>query len=103
MAKWSDKDPQDVRFYWMDLRPLGLAPDETITSVTAISEGQLDPDPSYDLFEVLSAEPTLEDQWVVALFSGGSPGSVVINYTAETSAGQTLNVEKTLKIKERKQ
>lgn len=99
-AVWSPKDPQDVRDYWVDFAPLGLAAGETVTVATvAVPDDQAAPVAPFELLAVGAPAPV--GQKVVARFTGGSPGKYVIDYHVTTNTGQEFDLEKTLTVKER--
>lgn len=99
-GKWSPKDPQDVRDYWVDFSPLGLAADETLTvAVVAVPSGQATPVDPFELLVLESSSPVA--QKVVARFSGGTPGKYAIDYHVTTNTGQQFDLTKTLEVKER--
>jgi inosine/xanthosine triphosphate pyrophosphatase family protein len=99
--KWSPKDPQDIRDYWINFATLGLAEDETLVDATVtIEAGQHDAESPYgDLEKVTSA--IADDTWVVVRVSGGTPAKYLIQYHVTTSTGQEFDLTKTLEVKER--
>jgi len=109
-AKWSPKDPQDVRDYWIDARKFGLAADETLTvAVVTVPDDQADPVNPYELLSAVSSaianpdpsDTAGDDKWVVVRFAGGSPMKYPIHYGIDTSTGQHFDFDKTLEVKER--
>lgn len=99
MSRWSPKDPQDVRDYWIDFSSL-LAEDETITAATVEVPG--DQDDPVDPFTLLAkVNDSTDTPLVRARFSGGSPGDYSIQYHVTTSAGQEFDLTKKLSVKER--
>lgn len=100
-TKWSPKDPQDIRDYWIDFAPL-LADDETLTGATVdVPDDQAAPIDPFELLAEISSAITGDDKMVVARFSGGSPSKYAIQYHVTTSTGQQFDLTKTLEIKER--
>lgn len=100
-TRWSPKDPQDVRDYWIDFSSL-LAADETLTAATVTVPDELlqpQPDPPYAVLGLESSDPV--GQKVVARFSGGIPSKYGIDYHVTTSTGQEFDLTKTLEVKER--
>lgn len=103
-AKWSPKDPQDVRDYWVDFSAIGLAEGETLTAATVeVPADQTDPAAPYEQLTVGTPAITNDEKLVVARFSGGTPGKYGIQYHVTTSAGQEFDLTKTLEVKERTQ
>jgi hypothetical protein len=98
-SKWSAKDPQDVRDYWIDFTSL-LAEGETITAATvAVPADQAAPVSPFALLAKVNTSTATS--MVRARFSGGSPGNYAIQYHVTTSAGQEFDLTKTLAVKER--
>lgn len=98
-SKWSPKDPQDVRDYWIDFTSL-LTEGETITAATvAVPDDQADPISPFAL--LAKVNDSTATPLVRARFSGGSPGSYAIQYHVTTSAGQEFDLTKNLVVKER--
>lgn len=98
MAKWSPKDPQDIRDYFVDFSSL-LGEGETIATATVEVEEREDPDAPYMQLALVS--DSLDTPMVQARFSGGAPGDYAIQYHITTSSGQEFDLTKTLKVKER--
>lgn len=98
-SRWSPKDPQDVRDYWIDFTSL-LATDETITAATvAVPSDQAAPVSPFTLLALDAHDHT--DTMVRARFSGGTPSKYAIQYHVTTSTGQQFDLTKTLEVKER--
>jgi hypothetical protein len=106
-AKWSPKDPQDVRDYWIDFSSL-LADDEMISAATVA----IDPDqhPTSGGFVDLSLDDDeFVGQQVRIRVSGGMPPTVegadptayIVDYHVTTTTGQEFDLSKTLKVRER--
>jgi hypothetical protein len=89
MAKWSPKDPEDVRDYWVDFTSL-LAEGETITAAAVTV-----PD------EIEKVSDSFTDTMVRARFSGGTTAKYGIGFHITTSIGQQFDLTKTLEVKER--
>jgi hypothetical protein len=101
-SKWFPKDPQDVRDYWIDFTSL-LAEGETLSDESvSVPDDQDVPVVPYELLAKDSSSISDDEKWVVARFSGGSPGKYPIQYHVTTSAGQEFDLTKTLEVKERK-
>lgn len=102
-TKWSPKDPQDIRDYWIDFTSL-LADSETLTvaTVTIAADQNEVVAPFEDLTKVSSAIAT-DDKWVVVRTEGGTPAKYAIQYHVTTSTGQEFDLTKTLEVKERTQ
>lgn len=102
MAKWSPKDPQDVRDYWIDFSSL-LADDETLTFAVV----EVDPDqhpvtsPYVDLTVDTIGVEIVNDVLVRARYAGGTPAAYSTQYHVTTSSGQEFDLTKTLEVKER--
>jgi hypothetical protein len=91
MAKWSAKDPSDVRDYYFDWTDL-LAADETIDAHTITMPTG-----------VTATEDEHDDKTVRVRISGGAADvSYDIDCLITTSTGQTLDITNTLKVAERK-
>lgn len=99
-SKWSPKDPQDVRDYWVDFTSL-LAEGEVVTAATVDVGDLATPDAPYTVLSIVSDDFT--DAMVRARFSGGAPGKYGIKYHVVTSTGQEFDLTKVLTIKERTQ
>lgn len=99
MAKWSAKDPQDVRDYWVDFTSL-LAEDETITAATVVVPAdQADPVSPFTL--LAKVNDAITDKTVRVRLSGGSVMTYAVQYHVTTSSGQEFDLTKTLQVKER--
>lgn len=104
-SKWSPKDPQDLRDYWIDFSSL-LATDETLTAVTVTISADQHPvtAPYTDLTKV---DDDLTTPLVRVRVEGGVPGTTTtptkyaIQYHVTTSSGQEFDLTKTLVVKER--
>lgn len=98
-ARWSPKDPQDVRDYWVDFT--SLLPDTvTITAATVtVPADQAAPVAPFALLAKVNAATATP--MVRARFSGGSPGKYAIQYHVTASDGQEFDLTKTLEVKER--
>jgi hypothetical protein len=98
-TKWSPKDPQDIRDYWVDFTSL-LPTGVTITAATVT----IDPDqhpvtaPYTDLSKV---EDDLATPQVRVRVEGGTPEKYAIQYHVTASDGQQFDLTKTLQVKER--
>ena len=99
-TKWSAKDPQDVRDYWVDFTAL-LAADETLTAATVDVPDQDAPVDPYEVLAEVSSAIAGDNKMVVARFSGGSVTKYNIQYHVTTSTGQQFDLTKTLEVKER--
>lgn len=88
-SKWSPKDPEDVRDYWIDFTSL-LADGETITAFTVTVPA-----------DVTKVSDSGTDKMVRARFSGGAVGKYSIEFHITTSTGQQFDLTKTLEVKER--
>lgn len=100
-TKWSAKDPEDVRDYWLQFAGL-IADGETLTAATVtIAADQLDVTAPYTDLTKESSSIANDDKDVVARFSGGAPGKYAIQYHVTTSTGQEFDLTKTLEVKER--
>jgi hypothetical protein len=90
MAKWSPKDKDDVADYWFDWTGF-LQLDETIVTATvSVPDG------------LLKMVDDHTDKTVRVRLSGGDDGELYdIGCLITTSAGETFDVTKTLKIQER--
>lgn len=98
-TKWSPKDPQDVRDYWVDFTSL-LAEDETLTAATVtIAAAQHEVTAPYEDLSVV--EDGLATPLVRVRTDGGTPAAYVIQYHVTTSSGQEFDLTKTLVVKER--
>lgn len=99
-TKWSAKDPQDVRDYWIDFTSL-LVEDETITASTvAVPSDQAAPVSPFTL--LAKVNDSFTDSMVRARFSGGTaPTDYAIQYHITTSSGQQFDLTKKLQVKER--
>lgn len=98
-TKWSPKDPQDVRDYWIDFTSL-LAVDETLTAETVtIAAAQ------YPVIAPYADLSVVEDDFTTPMVrvrvEGGTPASYAIQYHVTTSSGQEFDLTKTLIVKER--
>lgn len=102
-AKWSAKDPQDIRDYWIDFTSL-LAADgtETITAHTVTITATQHPvtAPFEDLAKV-NDSLDVTNKWIRVRVSGGTPEKYAIKYHVTTNAGQEFDLTKTLTVKER--
>jgi hypothetical protein len=102
--KWSPKDPQDVRDYWIDFSSL-LVTDETITAATVTVPDELLqplPDPPFFVLAKVNDSAATETPMVRARFSGGIAATkYAIQYHVTTSSGQEFDLTKTLEVKER--
>jgi hypothetical protein len=103
-AKWSAKDPQDVRDYWVDFS--SLLGDATIASSTvAVAAAQHELVSPYT--DLALDEDDNTDTMVRARFSGGVGASGTaatkykVDYHITASDGQEFDLTKTLEVKER--
>lgn len=98
-TKWSPKDPQDIRDYWVDFTSL-LAVDETLTAetvtVAAVQHAVVAPYADLSLVEHGLTTPLVRIR-----VSGGTPALYAIQYHVTTSSGQEFDLTKTLIVKER--
>jgi len=100
-TKWSPKDPQDIRDYWIDFRPL-LPDGVTITAATVdVPSDQATPVSPFQLLAKVSSDIVNDDLWVVARYSGGTPGKYSTQYHITASDGQQFDLTKILEVKER--
>ncbi len=98
-TKWSAKDPQDVRDYWVDFTSL-LAVDETLTAATVtIAAAQHEATAPYE--DLSSVEDDLVTPMVRVRVEGGTPAAYAVQYHVTTSSGQEFDLTKTLVVKER--
>ena len=98
--KWSPKDPQDVRDYWVEFSGL-LADGETVTAAVTDLGTQTTPDAPYEPLAIVSDD--LVGSMVRVRLSGGKPGKYSVEYHITTSTGQEFDLTKFLKVEERKQ
>ena len=93
-AKWSRKDPQDIRDYWVDFT--SLLPDTvTITAATVTIEAdQHDVTAPYE--DLAKVEDDLETPLVRVRVEGGTPAKYAIQYHITASDGQEFDLTKTL-------
>lgn len=100
-SRWSPKDPQDVRDYWVDFTSL-LAPDETLTAHTVtIAAAQHPVTAPYVDLDKVADDRDATNKMVRVRTSGGTPARYAIQYHVTTSSGQEFDLTKTLEVKER--
>ena len=104
MSKWSPKDPEDVRDYYINFA--SLIGEANIVGVTVDApDNQATPVTPYELLTVDPAETDWTGPIVRARFSGGSPTTNTtkygIAYHVTLSDGQEYDLVKYLEVKER--
>lgn len=97
--KWSPKDPQDIRDYWIDFTSL-LGTGETITAETVAVAAEQNPvtDPYTDLTKIAD---DFDTPLVRVRLAGGTPAIYAVDFHITTSTGQQFDLTKTLSVKER--
>lgn len=98
-TKWSPKDPQDIRDYWVDFTSL-LPTGVTVTAATVtIAADQFTVEAPYT--DLTKVEDDIDSPRVRVRVEGGTPEKYEVKFHITASDGQEFDLTKTLQVKER--